>query len=237
MVGCTDCPSDAALAGGNKDPIFRRVLWVALIVNGGMFVVEIIASQLGGSMSLQADALDFFGDAANYAISLFVLGMVLSVRAKAALFKGASMGLFGLWVIGAALLRAIEGEVPDASMMGGVAFAALIANVGVAALLYRYRSGDSNMRSIWLCSRNDAIGNIAVMVAAAGVFVSTSRWPDLITAIIIASLNLTAAVQVVRQALEELRQERNRAVHCELETDTIAPAERHAPSTGEVSLP
>ena len=208
MVACTDCPSDAALASSNNDPVFRRVLWIALIVNGGMFVVEIIASQLGGSMSLQADALDFFGDAANYAISLFVLGMALSMRAKAALFKGASMGVFGLWIIGAALDRAIEGDVPNAPIMGSVAFAALIANVGVAFILYRYRSGDSNMRSIWLCSRNDAIGNIAVMVAAAGVFASASRWPDLITALIIASLNLSAAVQVVKQALGELRQER-----------------------------
>jgi len=208
MVGCTDCPSDAAAASGSKDPVFRRVLWIALIVNGGMFVVEIIASQLGGSMSLQADALDFFGDAANYAISLFVLGMALSVRAKAALFKGASMALFGLWVVGAALGRAVEGDVPDAPIMGGIAFAALLANLGVAAILYRYRSGDSNMRSIWLCSRNDAIGNIAVMVAAAGVFASASRWPDLITAVIIASLNLSAALQVVKQALAEIRHER-----------------------------
>jgi len=208
MVGCTHCPSGSVTASGARDPVFRRVLWIALLVNGGMFVVEIIAAQLGGSMSLQADALDFFGDAANYAISLFVLGMALSVRAKAALFKGASMALFGMWVIGAALNRAISGDVPDAPIMGGIALAALLANVAVAAILYKYRSGDANMRSIWLCSRNDAIGNIAVMIAAAGVFATASRWPDLITALIIASLNLSAAAQVVRQALAELRSER-----------------------------
>lgn len=207
MVGCTHCPSDSGSDGGHKDPVFRRVLWVALLVNGGMFFVEIVASAVGGSMSLQADALDFFGDAANYAISLFVLGMALSVRAKAALFKGACMGLFGLWVIGAALDRAIAGSVPDAPLMGAVAFVALIANVGVAIILYRYRDGDSNMRSVWLCSRNDAIGNIAVMIAAFGVFATSSRWPDLITATIIAGLSLSAAVQIVRHALEELRQE------------------------------
>lgn len=207
MVGCTHCPSSSGSDGGHKDPVFRRVLWIALLVNGGMFFVEIIASAVGGSMSLQADALDFFGDAANYAISLFVLGMALSMRAKAALFKGACMGLFGLWVIGAALDRAIEGGVPDAPLMGTVAFVALIANLGVAIILYRYRDGDSNMRSIWLCSRNDAIGNIAVMIAAMGVFATSSRWPDLITATIIAGLSISAAVQIVRQALQELRQE------------------------------
>lgn len=207
MVGCTHCPSESGSDGGHKDPVFRRALWVALIVNGGMFFVEIIASAVGGSMSLQADALDFFGDAANYAISLFVLGMALSVRAKAGLFKGVCMGLFGLWVIGAAVDRAVAGSVPDASLMGGIAFAALIANLGVAIILYRYRSGDSNMRSIWLCSRNDAIGNIAVMIAALGVFATSSRWPDLITATIIAGLSLSAAVQIVRQALQELGQE------------------------------
>jgi cation diffusion facilitator family transporter len=207
MVACTHCPSESGPDGGHKDPVFRRVLWVALLVNGGMFFVEIVASAVGGSMSLQADALDFFGDAANYAISLFVLGMALSVRAKAALFKGACMGLFGLWVIGAALDRAIAGSVPDAPLMGAVALAALIANVGVAIILYRYRDGDSNMRSVWLCSRNDAIGNIAVMIAALAVFATSSRWPDLITATIIAGLSLSAALQIMRHALEELRQE------------------------------
>ena len=207
MPGCTNCPSDTASAGNTVDPIFRRVLWIALISNAAMFLVEIIASQLGDSISLQADALDFLGDAANYAISLFVLGMALHLRARASLVKGATMAAFGLWVIGNAIYSALVGSAPEASVMGAVAILALIINVAVAVLLYRYREGDSNMRSIWLCSRNDAIGNMAVMVAAAGVFATSSRWPDLIVATIISGLSLSAAFHVIRLALGEMRAE------------------------------
>lgn len=204
MPGCHDCPSEAALNSQSIDPVFRRILWIALLVNGGMFVVEIIASQLGNSVALQADALDFFGDAANYAISLFVLGMALHIRARASLFKGVTMGLFGLFVIANASYRAFSGSTPEPSIMGGIALLALVANVSVALLLYKYRTGDSNMRSIWLCSRNDAIGNLAVMAAAAGVFASASRWPDLIVAGIIASLSLSSAYQIIRMARQEM---------------------------------
>lgn len=204
MPGCTDCSSDSAAASGS-DPVFRRVLWIALLLNFAMFIAEIVASQLGDSLSLQADALDFFGDSANYAISLFVVGMALSARAKASLFKGTTMAAFGIWVIGSALLRAIDGSAPDPATMGAVAVVALAVNVGVAVLLYRYREGDSNKQSIWLCSRNDAIGNVAVMFAAAGVFASDSRWPDLIVAAIIAGLSISAAIHVVRLARSELR--------------------------------
>ncbi|GAA5317063.1 MAG: cation diffusion facilitator family transporter [Candidatus Pelagadaptatus aseana] len=207
MPGCTNCPSDAVTEKNAIDPRFRRILWVALIANAAMFFVEIIASQIGDSISLQADALDFFGDAANYAISLFVLGMALHIRARASLFKGATMAAFGLWVIGSAIYRAINGSAPEASVMGVVAVLALLVNVAVAVLLYRYRGGDSNMRSIWLCSRNDAIGNLAVLIAAAGVFATTSRWPDLVVAAVIASLNFSAAIQVIRLALAEMRAE------------------------------
>ena len=207
MPRCTNCPSDTALSGNTVDPIFRRVLWIALISNAAMFLVEIIASQLGDSISLQADALDFFGDAANYAISLFVLGMALHLRARASLVKGATMAAFGLWVMGNAIYRALVGSAPEASVMGTVAILALAVNVAVAVLLYRYRTGDSNMRSIWLCSRNDAIGNIAVIFAAAGVFATSSRWPDLIVAAIIASLNFSAAIHVIRLAFGEMRAE------------------------------
>ena len=206
MPGCTDCPSDTALNSDSIDPIFRRVLWIALIANAVMFFVEIIASQLGDSVSLQADALDFFGDAANYAISLFVLGMALHLRARASLVKGATMALFGIWIIGNAIHRAYVGSAPDASVMGGVAILALFVNVAVAVLLFRYRQGDSNMQSIWLCSRNDAIGNIAVLVAAAGVFTTSSRWPDLAVAAIISSLSLSAAFHVIRLAMSEIRE-------------------------------
>jgi Co/Zn/Cd efflux system component len=173
-----------------------------------MFVVELIASFVSGSVSLQADALDFFGDAVNYGITLFVLGMALHARAKAALFKSATMAAFGLWVIGSAVYRAATGAVPDAAVMGIIGMLALLVNVGIAVMLYRHRSGDSNMRSIWLCSRNDALGNIAVMLAAGGVFATATGWPDILVAALIAGLNLSAAAHVLRQALAELRSER-----------------------------
>ena len=204
MPGCDDCVADT-LQENARDKIFRRILWIALFANLVMFVLELVASRLGDSMSLQADALDFFGDAANYGISLFVAGMALYVRARAALIKGATMAAFGLWVIGSAVYRALTGSAPDPMTMGSVAVLALAVNVSVAAMLYRYRGGDSNMRSIWLCSRNDALGNVAVMIAAVGVFASSSRWPDLLVAAIIASLSVTAAVHVIRLAIAELR--------------------------------
>jgi cation diffusion facilitator family transporter len=205
MAGCNDCPGDALASDNANNPRFRVILWIALLANLTMFGVEIVASWWGDSMALQADALDFFGDAANYGISLFVLGMALQWRSYAALFKGATMAAFGTWVIFSAAQRAISGSEPDPMTMGGIATLALAVNVGVALLLYRYRGGDSNARSIWLCSRNDAIGNIAVLGAALSVFALGSRWPDLLVAVLIAALNLSAALQVVRQALEELR--------------------------------
>jgi Co/Zn/Cd efflux system component len=170
-------------------------------------------------MSLQADALDFFSDSANYGISLFVVGMAITARAKATLFKGATMAMFGAWVIGSAVYRALTGSAPDPSMMGMIAFLALVVNVAVAFLLYRYRDGDSNKQSIWLCSRNDAIGNVAVMLAAAGVFASASRWPDLLVAGIIASLNISAALHVIRLARAELRFAH---AQCELDSPSVA---------------
>lgn len=204
MPGCTDCPSDRIAKDGTT-PLFRRVLWFALIANFAMFIVELVASRLADSMSLQADALDFFGDAANYAISLFVVGMALAARARASLIKGVTMALFGTWVIGSAVHRAIIGSAPEPMTMSVIAFVALLVNLVVAIMLYRFRNGDSNRQSIWLCSRNDAIGNIAVMIAAAGVFASGSRWPDLSVAAIIAVLNISAALRVVRLAGAELR--------------------------------
>lgn len=212
MPGCTDCASDQA-GEDLENPRFRMVLWIALVANFAMFLVEIVASHVGDSMSLQADALDFFGDSANYAISLFVVGMALTARARASLFKSATMALFGIWVIGSAVYRAVVGSSPEPIMMGGVAMMALVVNVGVAALLFTYRNGDSNRQSIWLCSRNDAIGNVAVMLAAAGVFASSSRWPDLVVAALIAGLNLSAALRVMRLARGELQLARD---ECEL---------------------
>ncbi len=197
------CHSPAKAAG----PRFRRALWAALVINAGMFVVEIIAGVAAGSSSLQADALDFFGDAANYGVSLFVLGLGLRVRAMASLVKGATMGAFGLWVIGNTAYHLIGGTVPAAEVMGVVGTAALVANVVVAAMLYAFRDGDSNMRSVWICSRNDAIGNLAVLAAASGVFATGSGWPDFAVAAIMAALALSGAAQVLRLALAELRRD------------------------------
>jgi Co/Zn/Cd efflux system component len=157
-------------------------------------------------VSLQADALDFLGDAANYGLSLSVLSLGLVWRARAALVKGISMGLFGLWVIGAATMNVIGGALPDAPTMGVVGFLALVANVGVAMMLYQYREGDANMRSVWLCTRNDAIGNAAVMVAALGVFGTGTLWPDIAVAAVMASLALSASYLTIRSALGELKQ-------------------------------
>jgi Co/Zn/Cd efflux system component len=186
------------------DPGYRRILWVALVVNAAMFVVEVASGIGSGSVSLLADAIDFFGDASNYALSLAVLAMAATVRSRAALVKATCMALFGLFVLGRALWVLQSGSVPEPMTMGVVAIAALAANVGVALLLYRYREGDANMRSVWICSRNDAIGNVAVGVAALGVFGSGSAWPDLAVAAAMAVLALTGAYAVGRQARMEL---------------------------------
>ncbi len=184
---------------------YRRILWIALLVNLAMFAVEIGAGLKAGSVSLLADSLDFLGDSANYAISLWVLGMALTWRARAAQFKAVSMLLFGLAVLGMALWHWWQGEVPNAPTMGVVGTLALLANLVVAVLLYAYREGDSNMRSVWLCTRNDAVGNLAVLAAALGVFGTGSAWPDLIVASIMAALAISAAIQVLRQADGELK--------------------------------
>ena len=186
-------------------PGYRRVLWVALVVNAAMFFVEIAAGWHSGSVSLLADAVDFFGDAVNYALSLLVLGMALRWRARAALVKGGSMAAFGVFVLGKGAWSAASGITPEPFTMGVVGAMALAANVGVAALLYAWREGDANMRSVWLCTRNDALGNLAVLAAALGVFGTGSAWPDLIVAAVMGLLALTAARTVIRQARAELR--------------------------------
>src|SRR6185436_6667365 len=178
---------------------------MVLAINAAMFVVEIGAGFLAGSASLQADALDFLGDAANYAISLLVVGMALRYRASAAFAKGATMGLFGLWVLGITAWHAWSGTLPEAGMMGVVGATALIANGTSFALLWAYRSGDANMRSAWICTRNDVFGNLAVLLAAAGVFGTGSGWPDFVVALIMSALALQGSWLVLRQALLELR--------------------------------
>lgn len=194
----------------HNDPRWRRVLWIALIANAAMFLVEIAAGVAADSRALQADALDFFGDAANYAISLGVAGMILAWRARAALLKAASMLAFGLWVLGYALYGAVAGAAPHAQTMGLIGSLALVVNVAVAGLLFRFRTGDANMRSVWLCSRNDAIGNLAVLAAAFGVFGTGRAWPDLVVAAIMAALAIWGGVEVFGQARAELRAGRPR---------------------------
>lgn len=198
---CCHTPSPNAQG---PSPRYRRVLWIALFANAAMFVVELIAGAHAGSTSLLADALDFFGDAANYGVSLWVLGASLLWRARASIAKALTMGAFGLGVLGSTLWHLLAGGVPQAETMGVIGLLALATNVGVAALLYAWREGDSNMRSVWLCSRNDALGNLAVIAAAAGVFGTGSAWPDLLVATIIASLALSACIQVLRHARQEL---------------------------------
>jgi Co/Zn/Cd efflux system component len=198
-----DCCVPAAQAGK-----YRRVLWAVLLINAAMFAVEIGAGVLAGSASLQADALDFMGDAANYGISLFVVGMALRYRALAAFAKGTSMGLFGIWVLGVAAWHAWHGTLPHAFTMGAVGFAALAANAASFALLWRFRGGDANMRSAWICTRNDVLGNLAVLLAALGVFGTGTGWPDIVVAAVMATLALQGAWIVLRQSLAELRHSR-----------------------------
>tara|TARA_R100001244_G_scaffold86820_11_gene66556 strand:+ start:27218 stop:27844 length:627 start_codon:yes stop_codon:yes gene_type:complete len=188
----------------HNDARWRRILWIALVANATMFLVEIIAGVMADSRALQADALDFFGDAANYAISLGVAGMGLAWRAKAALFKSATMLAFGLWVIGYAIYGLVAGSHPEPQAMTLVGTLALLVNVAVTLLLFRYRAGDANMRSVWICSRNDAIGNLAVVVAAFGVFGTGQAWPDLLVAGIMGGLAIWGSLEVFVLARREL---------------------------------
>jgi Co/Zn/Cd efflux system component len=174
------CHDDRCSAPGTAPdgPRWRQALWIALGVNAGFFLAEIAAGVAAGSAALQADALDFLGDAANYAVSLGVAGMALAWRSRAGLAKGGTLIAFALWVLGGTAWHALHGTLPQAEVMGAVGVAALAANAGVALMLYRFRGGDANMRSVWICSRNDAIGNAAVVLAAAGVFGTGTGWPD-----------------------------------------------------------
>ena len=202
-MGKPCCGPDEAGAT-NNDPTWRRILWIALGLNAIMFGVEIVAGIAADSRALQADALDFLGDAANYAISLGVAGMALVWRARAALVKAATMLAFGLWVLGSAIWGFFVGASPDPGTMGAIGSLALAVNLAVAAMLFRYRSGDANMRSVWICSRNDAIGNLAVLAAALGVFGTGQAWPDLLVAGILAGLAIWGSSEVFTQARREL---------------------------------
>lgn len=195
------CSAPTSSAPG---PGFRRALWIALWINLAMFLVEGWASFQSGSVSLMADAIDFFGDSANYVLSLSVLSMGLAWRGRAAMIKGLTMAVFGLVVWLRAIWVAQSGLTPEPLTMGAVGFLALVANVAVALMLFRFRSGDSDMRSVWLCSRNDAIGNVAVMIAALGVFGTGTAWPDLAVAGIMGTLAITSGISVVRHARSDI---------------------------------
>ncbi|HEX7638764.1 MAG TPA: cation diffusion facilitator family transporter [Burkholderiaceae bacterium] len=202
------CCSDSACSSPSPaDPRYRRALWVALVLNAAMFAAELGAAWASGSVSLLADSIDFFGDAGNYALSLAVLGMSLGTRSRAALFKAACMGAFGVFVLGKAAWNLHAGLPPEPATMGAVGLLALAVNGGVALMLYRFRTGDANMRSVWICSRNDALGNVAVMLAAAGVLGTGSAWPDLLVAAAMGALALSGAASVLRHAREELRRQ------------------------------
>jgi Co/Zn/Cd efflux system component len=192
------------LPDGAVPPGYRRALWIALVVNALMFLLEVGGGVASGSVSLLADAIDFFGDAANYGLSLAVLSMGVAIRARTAMLKAASMILFGVAVLARAAWAAWTGVPPQPLTMGVIGTLALAANVGVAMLLYAYREGDANMRSVWLCTRNDAIGNVAVLLAAVGVVGTGTAWPDLLVAVGMAVLALTAGLSVLRQARREL---------------------------------
>jgi Co/Zn/Cd efflux system component len=198
------CCDHEHVTGAPHGP-FRRVLWLVLAINAAMFATETAASFYSGSAALLADAMDFLGDAGNYAISLVVLGMAPRWRTAAALVKSACMLAFGLWVIATAVHHFFAGAVPEAPVMAKIGALALAANLAAAFLLYRYRQGDANMRSAWLCTRNDVLGNLAVLAAASGVFAADAGWPDVLVAAVMAALALVASRQVARQALAELR--------------------------------
>jgi len=204
MSGCHDHCNESGQSGVSAE--YRKVLWICLIANAVMFVVQMIASYAAHSVSLLANSADFLSDAANYGISLYVLDQSLRQRAKASMFKGISLGLVGLWVAFETLHHALQPELPKPLIMAAISVIALAVNVGCAVLLYKYRGGDSNRESVWICSRNDAIGNIAVMVAAAGVFASSTIWPDIIVAAILGWLAVTGAWRIIQSAKNELIQ-------------------------------
>lgn len=197
------CGHDVGFDG--SDPKFRRALVVVILINFLMFGIEMMAGHVSGSQALIADALDFFADGITYSISLIVIGMALRVRSLAAMAKGISLLLMGLWVMGSTIYTIFYIETPKAEIMGMIGFLALIANVASVLILMRWRDGDANVRSVWLCSRNDAIGNVAVMLAALSVFGTGSGWPDLLVASIMASLFINSSIKIIKQGTAEMK--------------------------------
>lgn len=197
------CGQDVTFDGSS--PAYKRAIWMVIALNAGMFIVEILGGQMANSLSLFADAMDFLADAATYGISLLVIGMPLAIRAKTALAKGLSLTLMGIFVLGATIYNLFILDVPEYSTMGLIGLMALAANLLSVLILYRFKDGDSNIRSVWLCSRNDAIGNILVMLAAAAVYYTNSALPDLIVAGLMSSLFLSSSYKIITQAWQELK--------------------------------
>ena len=204
MAGCCGHDHDNVVFEG-MSAAYRRALWAVILINGVMFVVEMAAGFGAGSMALKADALDFLADTATYALSFYVIGKAAKIRASAALFKGISLALMGLWVFASTAYQVLVVGVPEAVVMSSVGVLAFVANMASVGLLYRFRDGDANVRSVWLCSRNDAIGNVAVVFAAAGVWYTGTGWPDLAVAGVMAGLFCWSSFQIIRQGLGEIR--------------------------------
>ncbi|HEY6833784.1 MAG TPA: cation transporter [Pseudolabrys sp.] len=197
------CGHTATFDGLSAD--YKRRLWLVIAINAVMFAVEIGAGALAGSQALQADALDFLADSLTYGMSLAVIGLSAQTRAGVALAKAASLTAMALWVLGSTAYHVLVLGVPHAEIMGAVGVLALAANLASVLILVRYKDGDANVRSVWLCSRNDAIGNVAVMLAAGAVWLTATKWPDLIVAALMAGLFLTSSAQILRQSLHQMR--------------------------------
>ncbi|SEV98336.1 Co/Zn/Cd efflux system component [Cognatiyoonia koreensis] len=197
------CQNHHATRFDGTSPAYRRALWIVIAINAAMFFIEMGGGAWAGSQALKADALDFLGDSLTYGLSLAVIGMPLARRAEAALFKGITLLAMGLWVFGTTLWNVLILGVPSAPVMTIIGFLALTANVASVLILMKFKDGDANVRSVWLCSRNDAIGNIAVIGAAGLVALTQSGWPDLVVAALMAGLFLSSARQILWQAWHE----------------------------------
>lgn len=184
---------------------YKRALMAVIFINAVMFLVEMPMGFFGQSQALKADALDFLSDTFTYSLSLFVIGRSVKLRSWAALIKGISLAILGVWVLGSTFWAIIVLETPVISVMGGVAFMALMANLTSVVILSRFKDGDANVRSVWLCSRNDALSNVAVIGAAFAVWLTNTAWPDLIAATFIAFVFVTGSFQIIKQSLSEMQ--------------------------------
>lgn len=191
-------------------PAYKRALWIVVLLNVGYGVVEIVGSFLAGSQALQADALDFLGDGMISFLGLVAVGWGLAARAKAALLQGVFLGLLGLGVVASTIYRVFIEHQPESVLMGGFALVAFVVNVLAAVVLIPHRKGDANMRAVWLFSRNDAIGNLAVVAAAGLVWWTGTQWPDLVVAFAVAGLFLQSAWSIIRDARQDLSAARDR---------------------------